>query len=133
MGFRCFILSTFLSCFFLLEAREDASEQAPSVELIDEGSEEANIALLIQAQEQSAKKSNELLHSLKQYRQQEERCMQDPDNLDKLYALSETALLLKKTIRECYVESYFRQNFLDDLDKVSKAAEKRTPPSLAKP
>lgn len=128
----CFI-PLFLCFSLLLGAREETPQHVLSEEISGEGSEEAQIELLIQAQEQSAKKLKDLLHALKQYRAQEGKCIQDSENLDKLYTLSEYALILKKTIQECYVESYFRQNFLDDLDNVSRAAEKRTPPSLAKP
>jgi 5'-deoxynucleotidase YfbR-like HD superfamily hydrolase len=132
MVLRFFFIPVFLCFSLLLGAREEAPQQVPSEESIGEGSEEANIELLIQAQELSAKKLKDLLHALKQYRAQEGKCIQDPDNLDKLYTLSEYALILKKTIKECYVEAYFRQNFLDDLENVSRAAEKRTPPTLSK-
>lgn len=123
-----FVFLVVVACSFLGFAEaEDVSEG-----FIAEGSEESSLELLIQAQEQSAKKLRSLLQYLRQFRNQEEKCIQDPDNLEELYKLSEFALLVKKTIKECYVEPYFRQSFLDDLEKISITAEKRTPPPISK-
>ena len=131
MFLRLLLIPIFLCFFSNLTAQEEPS-LTPETGFAEESSEDANISLLIRAQEQSAQKLKALLHYLSLYRAQEEKCIDDPDNLDELYKLSEYALQVKQTIKECYVEPYFRPNFLDDLDKISITAEKRTPPPLSK-
>jgi len=132
MLLRFLLISLFLCFSSVSHAQEEKKQQVSTTDFGGEGSEEEAITLLIQAQERSAKKLKDLLQYLGQYRAQEEKCFQNPDNLDELYKLSECALLVKQTIKESYVEPYFRQNFLDDLDKLSSTAEKRTPPPLTK-
>ena len=93
--------------------------------------EENSLHLLIQAQEQSAKKFKLLLQYLREYQEMEAKAIQNPDNVDGLYKLSEKALEVHEIIRECHVEQYFRPQFLEDLDKVSQTALKRNLPLLS--
>lgn len=131
MAWHILFVSCVLCFASLLGSQRENIQQQTSTSFVQEGSEEDSINRLIQAQEQSAKKLKDLLQYLGQFRSQEEACLRDPGNLDELYKLSDYALQVKKAIKECYVEPYFRQNFLDDLDKLAATAEKRTPPPLS--
>lgn len=94
--------------------------------------EENSLELLIQAQEKSAQKLKMLLIDLQKFHEQEALCVENHASMDDLYKLSEYALKAKQAIAECYVEPYFRPQFLEDLDKLSKAAEKKNLPLLTK-
>ena len=119
------LLVLLLLCFSYVQADEAVSFEVRN--------EENTLEKLIVAQEASAKKLRTLLQNVQQFRAQEEKCIREPDNLDGLYKLSEYALLVKQSIKECYVEPYFTQSFLEDIEKVSKTAEKRNLPSLVSP
>lgn len=95
-------------------------------------SEEAHINLLISATKTSLESLEKLQKSLVAFKEQEKRCLEQPDDVDALFALSECALVLITSIRENKVEPYFRSSFIEELDKLKKAAEsKNLPPILS--
>lgn len=112
-----------ISCCYLSGAETQKNDPLP---------EEDSLELLVQAQEKSAQKLKTLLIDLQKFRDQEARCVNTQANMDDLYRLSECALKVKQEIAECYVEPYFRPQFLEDLEKLSKAAEKKNLPLLTK-
>lgn len=119
------VLGIFLLLFFGY-----AQDVSASIDTHDILTEERSLELLITAQEQSIQKLRLLIQSLKQFREQELLALKDSENLDVLYKLSESAATVKKIIHECYVEPYFRPQFLEDIEKLSKAAENKNPPLL---
>ena len=94
--------------------------------------EEAQINLLINATKTSLESLQKLQKSLETFREQETRCLERSDDADALFALSECALALSTSIRENRVEAYFRPSFIEELEKLKKAAEsKNLPPILS--
>lgn len=124
MSLRSMLSILFLASFCTLSATENtASDPLP---------EEDSLEMLIQAQEKSALKLKTLLADLARFRSQETFCVAKDATTDDLFKLSECALKVKQEIRECHVEPYFRPQFLEDLEKLSKAAEKKNLPLLTK-
>jgi hypothetical protein len=95
--------------------------------------EEAQINLLINATKSSLESLQELQTRLSSFKQQESRCIERPDDTDALFSLSERALALLASIRENKVEPYFRQAFIEELEKLQKAAQSKNLPPILRP
>ena len=95
--------------------------------------EDKQIALLIQASEQTVQQLKELQASLGAFRKQEAGCIAVPDDAEGLYILSKYALKVLKTIRATHVEPYFRPAFIEELEKISKAAANKSIPPIGTP
>lgn len=93
-------------------------------------SEDAQIELLIQATKTTLEQLKALQEKLQQFRKQEAICIQQEENAEALFKLSKAALELLDKIHETCLEPYFRTAFLDELEIVSKAAQKHTIPPI---
>jgi hypothetical protein len=93
-------------------------------------SEEAQIELLIKATQNTLEQLKSLQEKLTGFRKQEAICIQSPDNAEALFKLSKSALDLLDKIHETCLEPYFRTAFLEELEIVSKAAQKHTIPPI---
>ena len=93
-------------------------------------SEDAQIELLIQAAKTTLEQLKALQEKLQQFRRQEAICIQQEENAEALFKLSKAALELLDKIHETCLEPYFRTAFLDELEIVSKAAQKHTIPPI---
>ena len=96
-------------------------------------SEDKQIALLIQATEQTVQQLKELQAALDAFKKQEAKCIDRPDDAEGLYGLSKQALKVLKTIRVTHVEPYFRPAFIEELEKISKAAANKSIPPIGTP
>jgi hypothetical protein len=92
--------------------------------------EEQQVAFLLEMNKKSTEQLENVQKSLKSFREQEERCIQSPDDAEGLYALSEKALRLVSAIRKAHIEPYFRPAFLDELIRLSKTAESKSIPPV---
>ena len=128
------IILAVLCCFSFfspafLPAADSAEEEYPEGIL----SEDKQIALLLQATEQTCVQLKALQSSLASFRLQETACIQSPNNSEALYKLSECAFKLLSAIHDTHVESYFRQPFLEELERISKPAKNRAIPPICMP
>lgn len=119
MNYILFI-ACFTACFSF--ASEDYAEGKLS--------EDAQIELLLKATQNSYEQLKTLQENLRAFRRQEALCIQSPDNAEALYKLSKAALNLLGKIRETCLEPYFRPSFLEELNILSKAAEKHSIPPV---
>jgi hypothetical protein len=108
-----------------------AAEEIPSPE--GRLSEDKQIALLIQASEQTLQQLKELQVALVAFRGQEANCIASPDDAESLYTLSKCALKLLKSIRATHVEPYFRPAFIEELEKISRPAANKSLPPIGTP
>ena len=122
------LLLCILFCAASLQAVESV-EEYPEAHL----SEDQQVALLLQACEQTCAQLKALQANLAAFRAQESACIQSPNNAEGLYKLSVCALKLLTTIHETHVESYFRSAFLEELDRISKTAKNRAIPPICTP
>ena len=113
----------------LLPAADTPEEEYPEGHL----TEDKQIALLLQASEHTYGQLKALQANLATFRLQETSCIQSPSNTEALYKLSECALRLLNSIHETHVESYFRQAFLEELERISKTAKNRAIPPICTP
>jgi hypothetical protein len=93
--------------------------------------EEAQIALLIDATKISLERLQELQNHLFAFRKQEAYCIDSSDDIEGLYQLSHCALNLLQAIQKANVEPYFRVSFLEELETISKTAKHNALPSLS--
>ena len=110
-------------------ANENSRDEYPEGRL----SEDRQIALLIQASEQTVQQLKEAQDALTAFRNQEAICVASPDNVEALYKLSECALKLLNGIRETHIEPYFRSAFIEELEKISMTAKNRAIPPICIP
>jgi hypothetical protein len=103
---------------------------------LDDGNattEESQIALLVEATKKSLSSLQNLQTCFTTFRAREAACLKNPDDAEKLFSLSSSALALLKNIKENQVEPYFREGFLKELEKISKPAESKTIPPIHTP
>lgn len=130
-------LGFFMKCFYalivcccpILGFSADVLPSYPEGRL----SEDAQIALLVQASEQTVLQLKELQASLIAFRKQEVACIESPGDAEKLKGLSKCALVVLKGIRSAHVEPYFRSAFIEELEAISKSAARKTIPPIGTP
>jgi hypothetical protein len=96
-------------------------------------SDEDQITLLINATKASLSSLQELQTRLASFKVQETRCIENPDDADALFTLSERAFALLASMRENKVEPYFRKTFIEELEKLKKTAESKNLPPILTP
>ena len=84
------------------------------------------ITLLIKAQETSLQELKEVQKNLKIYKAQENLYLSKDDDFEALYKLSEKAYLLLSSIEKCQIQEYFRDSFLEELEKLQKPFKNKT-------
>lgn len=92
--------------------------------------EEAQIDLLINACTKNLERLTQLKKALDAFKSQEAICLDDPENNDQLFMLSQKALELKTTLKYCHIDDYFRPQFLTEINNLAKSAEHPTLPAM---
>jgi len=92
--------------------------------------EEAQIALLIDATKASLEELQQVQSYLLSFRKQEATCISCPDDIEGLYQLSCCGLNLLQAIQKANIEPYFRVAFLEELETISKTAKHKALPTL---
>ncbi len=94
--------------------------------------EEEQVDLLIKGATLTLDKLQTLKSTLDAFRTQEKICVDDPDNNDKLFLLSQKALELRRILNQSHLNEYFRPSFLEEITKLSRQAENPKLPSMNK-
>lgn len=105
-----------------------------SIETIEEMStEEEKLSFLIRATEQTLDNLKKLQVAIQQFKEQEKTCISQSNAKkkpsDALFELSRRAYTLITLIRELELSTYFRKDFIDELDVISRAYRMKSIPS----
>ncbi len=120
-----------------LEAKNlSSNEKSSTVEaekIEDMSTEEEKISFLIKATESTLDNLKKVKTALEQFKQQEKICLSKNSSKkeasDALFELSRRAYVLVSLIRELELSHYFRKDFIDELDMVSRAYRVKSLPS----
>lgn len=124
-----FLVACWALALLPLSADDTLAAEYPEGQL----TEDQQIALLLQASENTCARLKALQAHLTAFRAQEAVCIRSPSNAEALYKLSECALALLTAIHDTHVEPYFRSAFLEELGRISKTARNRAIPPICTP
>jgi|GEM_PF-6956133 len=83
---------------------------------------------LVEATQQATGRQKKVLDLLKNYLQDEENCLKDPQNTELLFELARKGQKLLQAIKENGLEDYLSSSFIEELEKLDAIAEKKTIP-----
>lgn len=90
----------------------------------------ARLDLLIQVSQENIEREKNLRALVVQYRECEANCIKNPNDSQRLVQLIACAKKLHGCIEESYLQDYFRPQFLEELKKLVKVADKKEVPPV---
>ena len=124
---KIFILFLFIAAPLLAEQKNSLPQEVKVEETADDLQK---LDLLITITQENIEKQKKLRQLLINYREVEQSCIQNSNDPKLLLQLVSSAKKLHDGIDECYLHDYFRHEFLEELKKLTKLAEKKNIPSL---